>query len=159
MEKLHSVLMALLAGLLAPLALVAVSQAQSWPDRPAPFIVSQGPGSAQDIGVRMFADHLSKRWGQPVVIENKPGADGVVAITTFVGAHDNQTFLFTASGTFTAHPVLHAKVPYDPSDLVPIARVSTTVIAVTDVQAAATDPAIATRLAATGQVLGIQPVK
>jgi tripartite-type tricarboxylate transporter receptor subunit TctC len=127
MPKSKSLLAAVIAVLLA---LPAAAQAQSWPERPVRFIVSQGPGSAQDIGARMFAERLSKTWGQPVVIENKPGADGIVAITTFVGARDNHTFLFTASGTFTAHPVLHAKVPYDPADLVPIARVSTTVIAV-----------------------------
>jgi tripartite-type tricarboxylate transporter receptor subunit TctC len=78
----------------------------------------------------MFGDALAKRWGQPVVIENRPGSDGIIAITAFVGARDNHTLLFTASGTFTAHPVLHATLPYDPADLVPIARVSTTVIAV-----------------------------
>jgi tripartite-type tricarboxylate transporter receptor subunit TctC len=132
---------ALIAGLLAPLAFVAASpahaqpsqqssQVQSWPQRPVRFIVSQGPGSAQDIGARMFGDALSKRWAQPVVVENRPGSDGIIAITAFVGARDNHTLLFTASGTFTAHPVLHATVPYDPADLVPIARVSTTVIAV-----------------------------
>jgi tripartite-type tricarboxylate transporter receptor subunit TctC len=106
------------------------SRARSWPQRSVRFIVSQGPGSAQDIGARMFADRLSKRWGQSVVVENRPGADGINAITTFVGARDNHTLLFTASGTFTAHPVLHASLPYDPGDLVPIAKVSTTIIAV-----------------------------
>jgi tripartite-type tricarboxylate transporter receptor subunit TctC len=130
MSKLTPVLATILACLAAPLASPTAAQAQIWPERSVRFIVSQGPGSAQDISARLFGDQLSKRWGQPVVIENRPGADGINAISTFVGAHDNHTFLFTASGTFTAHPVLHAKVPYDPADLVPIARVSTTVIAV-----------------------------
>ena len=94
------------------------------------FIVGLGPGSAQDIAARLFGDQLSKRWGQPVVIENKPGADGIVAINAFIGAHDPHTLLFAASGTFTAHPTQYAKLPYDPSDLVPLARVSSTIIAV-----------------------------
>ena len=75
-------------------------------------------------------DQLSKRWGQPVVIENKPGADGINAINAFIGAHDIHTLLFAASGTFTAHPTQYAKLPYDPTDLVPLARVSSTIIAV-----------------------------
>lgn len=104
--------------------------AETWPERTVKFVVAQGPGSAQDIGARTFGDQLSKRWGQPVVIENRPGADGIIALTAFTGARDTHTLLFTASGTFTAHPVLREKLPYDPADLVPIAKVSTTVIAV-----------------------------
>ena len=94
------------------------------------FIVGLGPGSAQDIAARLFGDQLSKRWGQPVVIENKPGADGINAINAFISAHDTHTLLFAASGTFTAHPTQYAKLPYDPTDLVPLARVSSTIIAV-----------------------------
>jgi tripartite-type tricarboxylate transporter receptor subunit TctC len=115
---------------LTALTLPTTTQAQSWPQRPVRFIVGLGPGSAQDIAARLFGDQLSKRWGQPVVIENKPGADGIVAINAFVGAHDVHTLLFAASGTFTAHPTQYAKLPYDPSDLVPLARVSSTIIAV-----------------------------
>ena len=136
MSKLNSmvsgVAMAALAALVVPTAAQAQteSQAQSWPQRPVRFIVGLGPGSAQDIAARLFGDQLSKRWGQPVVIENKPGADGIVAINAFTGAHDLHTLLFAASGTFTAHPTQYAKLPYDPSDLVPLARVSSTIIAV-----------------------------
>src|SRR5439155_20450920 len=67
---------------------------------------------------------------QPTVIENRPGADGINAINAFVGAHDSHTLLFAASGTFTAHPTQFVKLPYDPGDLVPLARVSSTIIAV-----------------------------
>jgi len=136
MSKLNSMVsgmaMAALAVLVVPTAAQSQteSQAQSWPQRPVRFIVGLGPGSAQDIAARLFGDQLSKRWGQPVVIENKPGADGIVAINAFTGAHDPHTLLFAASGTFTAHPTQYAKLPYDPSDLVPLARVSSTIIAV-----------------------------
>ena len=136
MSKLNSMVsgmaMAALAVLVVPTAAQSQteSQAQSWPQRPVRFIVGLGPGSAQDIAARLFGDQLSKRWGQPVVIENKPGADGIVAINAFTGAHDPHTLLFAASGTFTAHPTQYAKLPYDPGDLVPLARVSSTIIAV-----------------------------
>jgi tripartite-type tricarboxylate transporter receptor subunit TctC len=130
MSKLHSILAVVFWTALATLASSTLSQAQSWPQRPVRFIVGLGAGSAQDIAARLFGDQLSKRWGQPVVIENKPGADGINAINAFVGAHDIHTLLFAASGTFTAHPTQYAKLPYDPSDLVPLARVSSTIIAV-----------------------------
>ena len=136
MSKLMSIVSAAAMAALAALVVSAAaqsqteSQAQSWPQRPVRFIVGLGPGSAQDIAARLFGDQLSKRWGQPVVIENKPGADGIVAINAFTGAHDPHTLLFAASGTFTAHPTQYAKLPYDPSDLVPLARVSSTIIAV-----------------------------
>jgi tripartite-type tricarboxylate transporter receptor subunit TctC len=130
MSKLNSIVSAAATAVLAVLALSTAAQAQSWPQRPVRFIVGQGPGSAQDIAARIFGDRLARRWDQPVVIENKPGADGVNAINAFVGAHDVHTLLFAASGTFTAHPVQYAKLPYDPGDLVPLARVSSTIIAV-----------------------------
>ena len=94
------------------------------------FIVGLGPGAAQDIAARMFGEQLSRRWDQPVVIENRPGGDGIVAINAFIGAHDTHTLLFAASGTFTAHPTQYAKMPYDPSEIVPLARVSSTIIGV-----------------------------
>ena len=120
----------LAAGLFAFLTTIVTAPAQSWPQRPVRFIVGQGAGSAQDIGARLFGGELSKRWGQPVVIENRPGADGMTAIMGFTSARDDYTLLFAASGGFAAHPVLHAHLPYDINDLVPITRISTTVIAI-----------------------------
>ena len=133
MSKLNSMVSGVAMAALAALVVPTAAQAQTeelWPQRPVRFIVGLGPGSAQDIAARLFGEQLSKRWGQPVVIENKPGADGIVAINAFTGAHDPHTLLFAASGTFTAHPTQYAKLPYDPSDLVPLARVSSTIIAV-----------------------------
>ena len=130
MTKLHSILAVVFASALATLASPTLSHAQNWPQRPVKFIVGLGPGSAQDIAARLFGDQLSKRWGQPVVIENKPGADGINAINAFISAHDPHTLLFAASGTFTAHPTQYAKMPYDPAEIVPLARVSGTIIAV-----------------------------
>src|SRR5215469_3531120 len=118
-------------GLLAPLMLgAAPSAAQVWPQRTVKFLVPLGPGSGVDIGARPLGDRLSTRWDQPVVVENRPGGDGIVAISAFVGAHDDHALLFAPTSAFTAHPYLHDKLPYDQHDLLPIARVSNTLIAI-----------------------------
>jgi tripartite-type tricarboxylate transporter receptor subunit TctC len=61
-------------------------------------------------------------------VENRPGGDAFVAITSVTSAHDDHMLLFAPASTFTAHPLLHAKLPYDINDLVPIARVTNTLI-------------------------------
>jgi len=94
------------------------------------FILTLGAGSGSDIGARLLADRLTQRWGQPVIVENRPGGDGLVAINAFVTAHDDHVLLFAPSSSFTAHPFLHADLPYQPSDLVPITRVSNTIITI-----------------------------
>jgi tripartite-type tricarboxylate transporter receptor subunit TctC len=104
--------------------------ADAWPSRTVHFIVTLGPGSGVDIGARLFADKLSASWGQPVVVENRPGGDGMVAITSFLGAKDDHTLLVSPVSSFTAHPYFHDKLPYDQRDLIPIARISKTVVAV-----------------------------
>jgi tripartite-type tricarboxylate transporter receptor subunit TctC len=108
---------------------VSPSQAEPWPQRPVKFILPLGPGAGVDVTARLVADRLAKRWDQPVVVENRPGGDGMVAITAFIGAHDNHTLLFSPAGSFTAHPYLHEKLPYDPRELAPIARVTNTLVA------------------------------
>jgi tripartite-type tricarboxylate transporter receptor subunit TctC len=115
--------------LLAPLVpWVTPASAQTWPQRPVKFVLPLGPGSGVDIGTRLLADRLTTRWGQPVVVENRPGGDGILAISTFVNAHDDHVLLGSPTSSFTAHPFLHENLPYKPSDLQPIARVSNTLI-------------------------------
>jgi tripartite-type tricarboxylate transporter receptor subunit TctC len=115
----------------AALALSAQpSAAQAWPTRTVKLILPLGPGSGVDIGARMIADKLSAKWGQPVVVENRPGGDGIVAITAFTGAKDDHVLLMSPTSSFTAHPYLHDKLPYTARDLAPIARISNTVVAV-----------------------------
>jgi tripartite-type tricarboxylate transporter receptor subunit TctC len=109
---------------------VPPAAAQSWPTRTVRLILPLGPGSGVDIGARMIADKLSAKWGQPVVVENRPGGDGIVAISAFTGARDDHVLLVSPTSAFTAHPYLHDKLPYDPRDLAPIARISNTVVAV-----------------------------
>ncbi len=121
---------AFILGSSAALALGATSAtAQTWPQRSVKFIVTLGPGSGSDIGTRLFADRLTKRWGQPVVVENRPGGDGLVAISAFVAANDDHVLLASPSSAFTAHPLIYKNVPYKPGDLQTIARVSNTIIA------------------------------
>ena len=57
-----------------------------WPQRPVKFIIPLGPGSGVDITARLFADKLAAKWGQPVVVENRPGGDAFLAITAVIGA-------------------------------------------------------------------------
>jgi tripartite-type tricarboxylate transporter receptor subunit TctC len=120
-----------LAFLLGALVLSAVpSHAQTWPQRPVKFIVPFGPGAGVDIGARLVADRLPARWGKPVIVENRPGADGLVAIQAFVSADDDHVLLFSPSSAFTVHPFQYEKLPYAPTDLAPIARLSNTILAV-----------------------------
>ena len=114
----------------ALLAQIASAQAQNWPTRTVKLIVPFGPGAGADIGGRLFADKLSQKWGQPVVIENKPGGDSIVAINAFLSANDDHVLLFGPSGNFTVHPFVYSKLNYNPADLIPIARVSNTILAV-----------------------------
>ena len=115
--------------LLAPLVPWSTpSVAQTWPQRPVKFLLPLGPGSGVDIGARLLADRLTARWGQPVVVENRPGGDAILAISTFVNAKDDHVLLGSPTSSFTAHPFLHENLPYKPSDLQPIARVSNTLI-------------------------------
>jgi tripartite-type tricarboxylate transporter receptor subunit TctC len=128
-QSLLRVLALVISVFAAQIAASTPSLAQSWPTRPVRFIIPLGPGSGVDITARVLADRLSAKWGQPVVVENKPGGDAFIAIMAVVAAHDDHVLLFAPASTFTAHPLLHDKLPYDIKDLVPIARVTNTLIA------------------------------
>ena len=123
-------LLALCAAAICIQTAPALAQAQNWPTRNVRLILPLGPGSGVDIGSRLIADKLSQKWGKPVVVENRPGGDAIVAISAFTQANDDHVLLMAPTSTFTAHPFLHEKLPYDVKDLVPIVRVSNTVVAV-----------------------------
>jgi tripartite-type tricarboxylate transporter receptor subunit TctC len=133
MSRLRHALLPLAFCAAAALAVGSFAQAQtssqSWPQRPVRFIIPLGPGSGVDITARLLADKLAAKWGQPVVVENRPGGDAFLAITAVLSAHDDHVLLFAPASTFTAHPLLHDKLPYDPKDLTPVARVTNTLIA------------------------------
>ena len=109
-------------------ALAASAHAQTWPQKPVRMVLSLGPGSGADIGARLFADKLTKLWGQPVVIENRPGGDGVIAINAVLQAKDDHVLLWGPTANFVGHPYSLDKIPYDPKELVPVARVTGTVV-------------------------------
>jgi len=116
-------------SLAAALAAVpALAAAQAWPSKPVHFIVSLGPGSGADLGARLYADRLSRAWGQPVVVENRPGGDGVIAINAVIQAKDDHVLLWGPTANFVGHPYALDKMPYDPNELMPVARVTGTVV-------------------------------
>lgn len=101
------------------------SNAQSWPQRTVRVIVPLPAGIAIDLLARLFAERLSGRWHQPVTVENRPGADGIPAVTEFIHTQDNHTLMFSFAGIITINPVTNNKLPYDPSrDVVPVVSVA-----------------------------------
>src|SRR5499426_3491214 len=101
----------------------AQTAAQPWPQKTVRFILPLPPGSGMDLSARLIAERLTERWGQPVVVENRQGADGIPAVTAFLTARDNHTFLFSFGGIVTFNHLLHEKLPYDPKEIVPLVPV------------------------------------
>ena len=106
--------------LLVALALVVASQvasAQPYPNKPIRFIVGFPPGAAADNVSRILAAQLSPALGQPVIVENKPGAESVIAADTVAKAPpDGYTLLFGSSSNMVAAPALRREPPYDPTN-------------------------------------------
>jgi len=119
----------ILAGL--ALALLSIpALAQGWPTKPVRLVVSLGAGSGADIGARLYADRFTRMWGQPAVVENRPGADGVLAINAVIQAKDDHALLWGPTSNFVAHPYTLEQLPYDPQELVPVARITNTVVTI-----------------------------
>jgi len=105
--------------------------AADWPHRTVRLIVPVPAGTAADFSARLFAERLSQHWGQAVIVENRPGADGVIGVSAFLGTNDDHTLLYAISAVFTVHPITVAKLPYDPvRELAPIAPTSDVVLAI-----------------------------
>jgi tripartite-type tricarboxylate transporter receptor subunit TctC len=116
------------AALTLAAALAAPSSAQApsqiWPQKAVRLVIPLPPGSGTDLTGRLVAERLTERWGQPVVVENRQGADGIPAVTSFLSARDDHTFLLSFAGVITFNALLHERLPYNPAtDLVPIAPV------------------------------------
>jgi tripartite-type tricarboxylate transporter receptor subunit TctC len=109
----------------------AAAADQAYPTRVVRFIVPFGAASATDITARLFADRLSTRWGKPVVVENRPGGDGIVSVQAFVSAADDHILWFGPAGIFNVAPYDHDTLPYNAQrDLLPIVSISDVVLAV-----------------------------
>jgi tripartite-type tricarboxylate transporter receptor subunit TctC len=107
-----------------------VAAQPAYPTKTVRFILPFGPASATDITARLFADRLSQRWSKPVVVENRPGGDGLVSLNAFVDTHDDHVLWFGPAGVFNVLPYGHDKLPFDVKrDLVPIVSISQVVLA------------------------------
>jgi len=115
-----AVVFALLGGSLSSSAQLL---AKTWPESTVRFILPLAPGSGADVAARFLAQRLSQRWGQPVIVDNRQGGDGIPAVISFLGARDPHQFLFSFAGIITINPLTHSQLPYDPKDLVPIVPV------------------------------------
>lgn len=118
-------------GVLASQCVIATaSWAQAWPQRPVRFILPFGPASGSDAAARLLSDRLKNIWGQPVVVEGRPGGDGLVSIRAVLNAADDHVLFFGPSSAFVVHPYVHDNLNYDPErDLLPIAGVAKVQIA------------------------------
>jgi tripartite-type tricarboxylate transporter receptor subunit TctC len=96
--------------------------AQDWPSRPIRVIVPFAPGGATDVPARLLAPKLQEALGQPIVVENRTGAGGIIGIQAAVtSAPDGYTLLMATNAELVMHPYIYAKLPYDPAkDLTPV---------------------------------------
>jgi tripartite-type tricarboxylate transporter receptor subunit TctC len=111
----------LLLGLVA-LLVAAPALAQSYPTKPIRLVVGYSPGGGNDLIARIVATRLQEKLGQPVVVDNKPGAASILAAELVAKAPpDGYTLLMAPSGPLTINPAVYSKLPYDPvKDFAPI---------------------------------------
>ena len=116
----HRAALALLTLVLLP----AIAAAQTWPAKPVRMLVPFPPGGGVDFAARVIGKHLADRLGQPVVIENRAGANGIIALEALKGAApDGYTLAAASNGPLVINPFLYLKLPYDPvRDFVAIGR-------------------------------------
>ena len=110
-----------LLALIAATAALAAQAQNAWPTRPVKVVVPAPAGSSLDLIVRAMSDKLAGRWGQPVVVENKAGAGGMLGMDVVAKATDGHTLGIGFNGPVAFAPFLYRKMPYDPArDLLPI---------------------------------------
>jgi tripartite-type tricarboxylate transporter receptor subunit TctC len=115
--------------------IVSLAAAQAawavWPEHMVRVVVPSPPGGAVDLAARFYAERLTADWQVPVVVDNRPGADGILAAQAVVNARDDHTLLFSFPGLVTVVPLLHDSLPFDPAtDLVPINAAASDTLAV-----------------------------
>jgi len=108
--------------LLAAAACAPAAAQGGWPARPVRIVVAYPPGGGIDVMARQIAEKLTAAWGQPVVVENRPGANTIVATDAVAkSAPDGYTVLMTTDATFSINPHLYAKLPFDTQkDFIPV---------------------------------------
>ncbi|WP_395321930.1 Bug family tripartite tricarboxylate transporter substrate binding protein [Variovorax sp. UC74_104] len=101
---------ALALSLIAPLV-----SAQNWPEKPVKLILSQPAGSGPDAVARLISDQLSRKWGQPIIVENRPGGQNAIgAQAAAKAAPDGYTFYFATAAALVTNVYLFKNLPYDP---------------------------------------------
>jgi len=131
-------------GLVAIVALAIAAPARAeWPDRPVKFVSAFGPGTATDTVARLLAQEMAALLKQPVVVENKAGANGIIAAEAVKNAApDGYTVLITTSTTHAGNPAMYKSLPYDPvKDFVPLGQLtSSAAILIVSARSPATTP-------------------
>ncbi|MES2535923.1 MAG: tripartite tricarboxylate transporter substrate binding protein [Pseudomonadota bacterium] len=123
MKKLHKILAVAALAVLAPLS---AAHAQAFPNRMVRIVVPYTPGGPADVLARALGQQLSTTWGQPVVIDNKPGANEMIAAIEVARAPgDGYTFLLASDAVFSLNSHLYAKIQYEPKDFVPVSKLVT----------------------------------
>lgn len=111
-------------GCLAVTAVHAQDIAKAWPSKPLRIVVGFPAGSVTDTVARVTAEQLTKALGQPVVVENKPGANGAIGVGEVArAAPDGYTLLMTNSSSITINPQLYKQITYKASDFAPITMI------------------------------------
>jgi tripartite-type tricarboxylate transporter receptor subunit TctC len=117
---------AVIAGAVTALWIGPVGAQEPFPSRPITFVVPTAAGGGTDTVARLFAERLAKTLGKPVVVDNRPGANGIIG-TEFVAraAPNGYTVLFTYAGAHVVNPGMYKKLPYDPvNSLAPVAQIA-----------------------------------
>jgi tripartite-type tricarboxylate transporter receptor subunit TctC len=114
------------AALVAPTLRAQTEAAHGWPERPVRIVVPYSPGGANDILARLYGQKLSERLGQPVVADNRPGAQAIIGTELVARAQpDGYTLLMGASGPIVFNPATYERLPYDPlKDLAPVSMLA-----------------------------------
>ncbi|HLQ01420.1 MAG TPA: tripartite tricarboxylate transporter substrate-binding protein, partial [Burkholderiales bacterium] len=117
----NAIRIACLAALLAAPGALAQDSAANYPNRPIRIIVPFPAGGAADALPRVVAEKLTARWGQPVIVENRAGASGAIGAEVVARADpDGYTLLATPPAPLVINPSLYTKLPYDPTQFVPV---------------------------------------
>lgn len=121
-------LAAIAATAIGTLVGLVPASAQSWPTKPVRFVIPYAPGGIADIAARIIGAKLTDAWGQQIVVENRPGGNGFIGVSTVAkAAPDGYSLLIATVGDFTLNPVLFKDMPYDvDKDLVPITALTDT---------------------------------
>ncbi len=127
----RTALVGALAGSASLLISSANAQSRAWPTRAVRIVTSGPPGSAPDLAARIWSEKLAARWKQPVVIENKPGGDGIIAVQAMLAARDGHTLFLGPHFVYSTLHNTNADIAIRPRDeMVPICATSTDYIGI-----------------------------